>query len=654
MTDDVVNLTQATNLDGCEPLSPADAARVAGKIAWLEWDDNDATRRCGSAVRTNNVTAAGATGALFTSELEHFAAGISGNAAIAVFQMTGSVTDQLRPAMEAGTLVVRMAEELLASLETTDPAIEDTPSSFTSRGTRSLGVKPDIAAPGDTIVSTLIGSGDGRVSISGTSMASPHVAGIATLVRQANPAWTPGEVKAGLMNTANHDVFSQDGPAGPIHAPNRVGSGRVDARDALGNQVLAFDQKSPAIVSVGFGVVEVANPRTINRNIRLVNKGSTAASYNVAYEPITEIPGVSYLLDKATVTVPANGTATVRVQLRISDPAALRKTADPTIEKLHLGLPRQFLADASGRVAFTPTAGATVPLRVPVYSAPKPVAAIQAPSHVRMTDDTGVLRLTGKGLNQGTGDQRYLSLVSVLELAATSPKQPKCTASVTADCAINDTARGGDLRYVGVASTAPTAEPGDALLGFGIATWNNWYNIGSNTVPFVDIDVDGDDVPDYEAFINRDTDTDLLEVWTVDLDPIALVDIQPVNQLYGNVDSNVFDSNVIVMPILLEALGIDPSDESARISYVVGVDGFYEAPDSTLIDFIPSVLSFDPLQPGVWAEGATPSLIFVAQKNTTFTIHRNPASLELDGASSLLVLNLHNRTGERERVVALN
>ena len=89
---------------------------------------------------------------------------------------------------------------------------------------------------------------------------------------------------------------------------------------------------------------------------------------------------------------------------------------------------------------------------------------------------------------------------------------------MTADCAINDTARGGDLRYIGAASTAPfdrsAGAPEDALLGIGIATWRNWVNIGVNTVPFVDIDTTADGNPDYEMAVLRDLDTDLLEVWT--------------------------------------------------------------------------------------------------------------------------------------------
>ena len=89
LTDDVINLSESGNLDGCEAFDAADIARVTGKIAWLEWDDNDATRRCGSAGRSANAVAAGATGAVFTSGLEHFVAGITGSAVIPVFQLTG-------------------------------------------------------------------------------------------------------------------------------------------------------------------------------------------------------------------------------------------------------------------------------------------------------------------------------------------------------------------------------------------------------------------------------------------------------------------------------------------------------------------------------------------------------------------------------------
>jgi subtilisin family serine protease len=139
-------------------------------------------------------------------------------------------------------------------VHTDDPRITDTPSEFSSRDVRGPALKPDVAAPGDTITSALTGSGSGVLVISGTSMAAPHVAGIGALVRQAHPDWSVAEVKAAVVNTAGADVYSRDGQQGPIVAPNRVGAGRVDAAAAVGNQVLAMVPDDPGQVSADFGV----------------------------------------------------------------------------------------------------------------------------------------------------------------------------------------------------------------------------------------------------------------------------------------------------------------------------------------------------------------------------------------------------------------
>ncbi|GHH82306.1 S8 family serine peptidase [Streptomyces capitiformicae] len=68
-------------------------------------------------------------------------------------------------------------------------------------------LKPDIAAPGETIpAGTVPGSLSGYTGsfgfMSGTSMASPHIAGLATLLKQLHPSWSPMEVKSALMTTA--------------------------------------------------------------------------------------------------------------------------------------------------------------------------------------------------------------------------------------------------------------------------------------------------------------------------------------------------------------------------------------------------------------------------------------------------------------------
>jgi Subtilase family len=132
-TNAVVKLSSA-NPEGCRAYSASDKAAAAGKYVWLEWDNNDATRACGSAAQANNAQAAGVKGVLLPPGVEHFAAGIAGNAAVPTFQVTASATAQLRPALDAGTLSVRLYGAGRTSLQTYNQSIVDTPSSFTSRG----------------------------------------------------------------------------------------------------------------------------------------------------------------------------------------------------------------------------------------------------------------------------------------------------------------------------------------------------------------------------------------------------------------------------------------------------------------------------------------------------------------------------------------
>ena len=75
--------------------------------------------------------------------------------------------------------------------------------SFTSGGPRNGDsfLKPNITAPGVSIFSTGVGSGNAPGGNSGTSMASPHVAGVAAIARQAHPTWSGNELAAAIVNT---------------------------------------------------------------------------------------------------------------------------------------------------------------------------------------------------------------------------------------------------------------------------------------------------------------------------------------------------------------------------------------------------------------------------------------------------------------------
>jgi len=84
----------------------------------------------------------------------------------------------------------------------------DARSSFSNYGTCT-----DIFAPGSGITSTVMGGG--TQSWSGTSMASPHVAGVAALLLADHPGWSPGEVWAAMQDRATRDLISSAGPGSP-------------------------------------------------------------------------------------------------------------------------------------------------------------------------------------------------------------------------------------------------------------------------------------------------------------------------------------------------------------------------------------------------------------------------------------------------------
>ncbi len=665
LTGDTVALTDPENLDGCDPFSDADKALVAGRFAWLEWDDDESTRACGSAVRTDNAQAAGAAGAVLSSTRDNFIAAIAGNAVIPVFQFTATATAAVRPALTSGTLRIRMTGTLRNTTPTTTPKLADTITPTSSRGARGpIAAKPDVAAPGDTILSAHVGTGTGAVSMGGTSMSAPHVAGVAALVRETHPDWSPEEVKAAVVNTATADVKSgDDNTTGTTEAPMRVGAGRIDARTAVDTEVLAMVEDNPGSVGVSFGPVEVAGPLSLSKTVKIVNKSGRPRTASISYQETTSVPGVDVEVSTPVVYLRSNDVSHFDVTLRVANPDDLRKTADPTVVKEQADQARQFLAEVSGRVVVKPGGGGTA-LRVPVYAAPEPVADLTT-SAVEFTGDQGVLTVSGRGVDQGEDDLAYRSLLSAFELQGTSDELPACDDTTEVDCVANTTAKGGDLRYVGATSTAPLARTqgaqADALLAFGIATWGDWTTLGSNNTPEVSIDTTGDGEPDFTTEVAKPKDANgnvTADVWlarTRSTDG-TVVDEQPVNGQYGDVDTNVMDTNVIVLPVALTALGIDVERDSHRITYTVGTNGDYTAPGNTdgFIDRIATPLSFDPLKPGLRFQGdGEAALSYQAKPGTSLAVTRDPEALAADRSESLLVLQHHNATGSRAQLAKL-
>lgn len=650
-TAPVVELGGA-NAQGCEEYSQQDADRVRGKIVWLAWADAEPARACGSQPRADHAAAAGAVGVLLPSQQRDFGSTrIGGNADIPMFQLTAAGTDKLAPALATGQLQVRMAGALSQTLEVQNPDIADTPSDFSSRGVRGPTVKPDVAAPGESITSVAVGTGNGRAKQSGTSMASPFVAGVAAMVREAHPEWGPAQVKAAVMGTATADVYAGERHTGPVLGPMRVGSGRIDARAALATTLLAANADDPGAVSVTFGTIEVPPgvPTIRHQRIRVTNTGTAAATLAAAYQPATVVPGVRIDVAPTVAVVAPGHNVVLEVTMRIDDPAALRRTADPTLEMVQEGRARDYLADASGRIVLTPTGGAGA-LRVPVSVSPKPVSTLTP------TLESGVLRLAGTGVDQGTGPAAYRSRVGVFALAATSPALPICKSKADeTGCVANATGRGGDLKEIGVTSTIAAAraagKPESAMLGIAVATWADLYNVGATTQPAVEFDMDGDGKPDYATELVTLPDTDALVARTLDLHATPEpkeVGIEPVNGFDGSVDTNVFDTNAWVLPVRIEALGIDPKATTAPVRIRAVVHGEYGPPgtDDGMVDAT-GFVKIDPLAPAVVATPVTgapdpAALVLPAASGT---------QLKVSGRTPVLVLLGQNASGSRVAVL---
>ena len=123
-------------------------------------------------------------------------------------------------------------------------------SSFSSYGLPpDLSFKPDLGAPGGSIRSTLPLEQGGYGNLSGTSMASPHVAGAVALLLEARPHTRPQEVRASCRTPPTRARGVGDPGLGFLDNVHRQGAGMLDIDDAI----LATTKIEPSALALGEG-----------------------------------------------------------------------------------------------------------------------------------------------------------------------------------------------------------------------------------------------------------------------------------------------------------------------------------------------------------------------------------------------------------------
>lgn len=357
--------------------------------------------------------------------------------------------------------------------------------SFSSWGPTTGGLmKPEVTAPGVSILSAGVGRGNGGVFFSGTSMAAPHTTGTAALVKQAHGNWanTCGSdcvkyYKGAIENTTNPAMNANSlirgGGAGEIDAYNATHTGVVALGSPDGTASLSFGQ--PDMLSK----FEAVLPITLTNftGTKQVFAVSSIAKQGVRHTVIVTTPNSNA---PSKVYVPAHGTATVTVDLTV-----YKANAADAVTAFGDWWGSRVFDDAGGLIHFRPLNGGNkgISLNVPYYTVPTAASniAIDGISSAALkngaTDNNVMVRNKG-GIATGYADWFSWG-------GKSDPSQSDLGSA--------------DLLNDGVSSTGFTGNNAASFVTFAAQVSQAWRNPAANVIEF-DVDVNNDGTPDYYVF----------------------------------------------------------------------------------------------------------------------------------------------------------
>jgi subtilisin family serine protease len=431
------------------------------------------------------------------------------------------------------------------------PSLADTIADFSSRGPRgpdSL-LKPDVSAPGYLINSAAAGTGTEGVKSSGTSMSTPHIAGVAALLLERHPSWTPDEIKAAIMNSAV-DLTTTGGDNYPL---SRQGAGLVDARAAAGLEALALTDSG----NLSLGVVPVDSDMTLSQYVKVMNMGTVTKTFDIGwnFQFPAEDAGMGVALNlPAQVTVNPGSYANVPVEVQIDASALPTQTYD---------FSSWTVAEYDGFVTFTDTVRVTDNLRVPFHLIPRPTSHTEGPLSVE-----------------------YLAPApyTLFQLENTGPVSSSVylLPGYGQDANELEVADHADIRYFGLDSFEYYASGTmtDTILYFAVNTYAPWHTPQPYWAEFdIYIDNNEDGAADYVVFnynygkvtINEDNDTFIPVVVNLSTGDVSLPSFPPPFDSFVLTNSTDFNAATMQIPVKGIDIGLDAGNTDFDF-WIIGFD----------------------------------------------------------------------------------
>ncbi|WP_286266512.1 S8 family serine peptidase [Thalassotalea atypica] len=447
LTGDVIATEDSEACDAADGTNPiAGQGSLSGNIALI------ARGSCSFTEKFVNAQDAGAIGVLiYTYDGTSPFAGGGADPAVNVPGSMISFNDgqALLTSISNGTTNVTFTD-----VDSTDDFTEigNIMAAFSSRGPNTASydiIKPDITAPGVKILAAttntpMFGSqGNTFAYLQGTSMSSPHIAGMAALFKESNPAWSPAQIKSALMTTARQDLTKEDGstPADPFD----FGAGHASPVNAMDPGLLfdsnyadylaflcgigendfvnATETDCDTLAGSGFstepsqlnlpsiGIAELLTPETISRTV--TNATDSAAVYTATIEAPEGVDVVLATFDAEgnpiadnVLSIDAAGTASFALTFTSNENAVVNEWK-------------------FGSITWTDGAGHVV--RSPISIKVAPTVRIDVPDELSGTMSRGRFSFPVQMLYSGTTSIEHAGLVAPFGAAGVVTQDPDQT-----------------------------------------------------------------------------------------------------------------------------------------------------------------------------------------------------------------------------------